>query len=75
MNESVDLVPWSGHKEIMIIIVIIIIKRGRQCKTEREWYTPYQSGDPSPAIPTYWQKEDNDNIPWLSPSVGLLKAY
>ena len=40
-----------------IIIIIIIIKRGRQCKAEREWYTPYQSEDPSPTIPTYWQKE------------------
>ena len=23
-------------------IIIIIIKKGRQCKAEREWYTPYQ---------------------------------
>ena len=28
-----------------IIIIIIIIKRGRQGKAEREWYTPYQSED------------------------------
>ena len=33
---------------IIIIIIIIIIKKGRQCKAEREWYTPYQSEDPSP---------------------------
>ena len=25
---------------------------------EREWYTPYQSEDPSPTIPTYRQKEE-----------------
>ena len=42
---------------IVIIIIIIINKRGRQCKAEREWYTPYQSEDPSPTIPTYRQKE------------------
>ena len=40
-----------------IIINIIIIKRGRQYKAEREWYTSYQSEDPSPTIPTYRQKE------------------
>ena len=40
-----------------IIIIIIIIKKGRQCKAEREWYTPYQSEDPSPTIPTYRQNE------------------
>ena len=33
--------------------VIIIIKKGQQCKAGREWYTPYQSEDPSPTIPTY----------------------
>ena len=30
------------------IIIIIIIKKGRQCKAERERYTPYQFEDPSP---------------------------
>ena len=40
------------------IIIIIIIKKGRQCKAERDWYTPYQSEDPSPTIPTYRQKEE-----------------
>ena len=34
---------------------IIIIKKGQQCKAGREWYTPYQSKDPSPTIPTYSQ--------------------
>ena len=41
-----------------LVIIIIIIKKGRQCKAEREWYTPYQSEDPSPTIPTYRQKEE-----------------
>ena len=41
-----------------IIIIIIIIKKGRQCKAERERYIPYQSEDPSPTIPTYRQKEE-----------------
>ena len=40
------------------VIIIIIIKKGRQCKAEREWCTPYQSEDPSPTIPTYRQKEE-----------------
>ena len=46
----------------IIIIIIIIIKKGRQCKTEREWYTPYQSEDPSPTIPIYRQKEEKGKI-------------
>ena len=37
---------------------IFIIKKGRQCKTEREWCTPHQSKDPSPTIPNYRQKEE-----------------
>ena len=39
-------------------IIIIIIKKGQQCKAGREWYTLYQSEDPSPTIPTYRQKEE-----------------
>ena len=39
-------------------IIIIIIKKGQQRKAGREWYTPYQSEDPSPTIPTYRQKEE-----------------
>ena len=29
-------------------IIIIIIKKGQQCKAGREWYTPYQPEDPAP---------------------------
>ena len=47
-------------KEIIIIIIIIIIKRGRQCKAEGEWYTPYQSEDASPTIPTFRQEENKE---------------
>ena len=39
-------------------MIIIIIKKGRQCKAERELCTPYQSKDPSPTIPTYRMKEE-----------------
>ena len=39
-------------------IIIIIIKKDQLCKAGREWYTPYQSEDPSPTIPTYRQKEE-----------------
>ena len=43
---------------ILAVVIIIIIKKGQQCKAGREWYTPYQSEDPSPTIPTNWQKEE-----------------
>ena len=43
---------------IIITIIIIFIKKGRQCAAEREWYTPCQSKDLIPTIPTYRQKEE-----------------
>ena len=58
---SVDIQPLVPPVIIIIIIIIIItiiIKKSMQCKAEREWYTPYQSEDPSPTIPTYRQKEE-----------------
>ena len=44
---------WSPHKFIEVnfpklIIIIIIIKRGWQCRAGRERLTPYQSEDPKP---------------------------
>ena len=42
-----------------IIIITIIIKKGRQCKAGREPLTPYQSEDPSHTIPlTHRMKEE-----------------
>ena len=40
------------------IIIIIIIKRGWQCKAGRERLTPYQSEDPNPTTPTYRKNEE-----------------
>ena len=48
----------TGNSAIINNHIIIIIKKGGQCKAEREWYTPYQSEDPSLTIPTYGQKEE-----------------
>ena len=41
-----------------IIIIIIIIRKGQQCKTGRERLTPYQSEDPNPTTPTHRMKEE-----------------
>ena len=41
-----------------IIIIIIIIGKGRQCKAGRERLTPYQSEDPNPTTPTHIMKEE-----------------
>ena len=38
--------------------IIIIIKRGWQCKAGREWLPPYQSEDPNPTTPTHRKKEE-----------------
>ena len=34
-------------------IIVIIIKTGRQCKAGRERFTPSESKDPRPKLPTY----------------------
>ena len=39
-------------------IIIIIIKRGWQCKAGKEQLTPYQSEDPNPTTPTHRKKEE-----------------
>ena len=48
----------SEQDFINIIIIIIIIIKGRQCKAGRERLTPCQSEDPSPTIPTHRRKEE-----------------
>ena len=45
-----------------IIIIIIIIKSGRQCKASRERFTPYQSKDASPTIQIYNERREKENI-------------
>ena len=46
----------------IISIIIIIIKKDRQCKARRGRFTPYQSEDPSPTLPTYRGKEEKRKI-------------
>ena len=53
-----EIFLYPQFHNIYKLFIIIIIKKGRQCKAEREWYTPYQSEDPIPTIPTYRQKEE-----------------
>ena len=47
-----------NHLGILYIIIIIIIKRGWQCKAGRERLTPYQSEDNNPTTPTHRKKEE-----------------
>ena len=44
--------------KVIIIIVIIIIEKGWQCKAGRERLTLYQSEDPNPTTPTHRMKEE-----------------
>ena len=44
--------------QLYIIIIIIIIIKGRQCKAGRERLTSYQSEDPNPTTPTHRIKEE-----------------
>ena len=45
-----------------ILIIIIIIKKDRQCKAGRGRLTPYQSEHPSPTLPTIRGKEEKGKI-------------
>ena len=46
------------YNKLLLYSIIIIIRKGRQCKAGRERLTPYQSEDPNPTIPTYRMKEE-----------------
>ena len=43
-------------------IIIIIIRKGWQCKEGRERLTPYQSEDPNPTTPTHRMKEKGKKV-------------
>ena len=45
--KTVAILVLANFFSMSSIIIIIIIKKGLQCKAEREWCTPYQSEDPS----------------------------
>ena len=49
---------WSEIPQIppFIIIIIIILKKGLQHMAGRERFTPDQSKDPNPTIPSYRKK-------------------
>ena len=47
-----------GVSSLVTIIIIIIIKKGLQCKAGRERFTPYQSQDPNPTIQTHIIEEE-----------------
>ena len=51
------LFPVTVLRSLSFLIIIIIIKRGWQCKAGRERLTPYQSEDPNPTTPTHRKKE------------------
>ena len=51
-------VNFTINKNNNTHLLLLLLKKGQQCKVGREWYTPYQSEDPSPTIPTYRQKEE-----------------
>ena len=70
INSALHECAWCGYLKCIVltwtrnvvIIIIFIIKRGQQCKAKREWYTFYQSEDPSPTIPTFRQEEEKEKI-------------
>ena len=52
------LLEWASESVGNPIIIIIIIRKGRQCKAGRERLTPYQSEDPNPTTPTHRMKKE-----------------
>ena len=39
-------------------VLLLLLKKVGSATAEREWYTPYQSEDPSPIIPPNRQKKE-----------------
>ena len=46
----------------MYFAVTVIIKKGRQYKGGKERFTPYQSKDTGPTIPTYKKKDRGKTV-------------
>ena len=62
-HKTMKIFPWGTGTSVQTIvdgklniIIIIIIKRGWQCKAGRERLTHYQSEDPNPTTPTQRKK-------------------
>ena len=49
---------YNQEQRYFVIIIIIIIRKGRQCKAGRERLTPYQSEDPNLTTLTHRMKEE-----------------
>ena len=49
------------HKKTCYYLLLLLFKKGRQCKAVRERLTPYQSNDPGQTMSTYIKKEMNGN--------------
>ena len=62
VNTNVYRILEGKQNNYHIIIIIIIIKKYWQCKAGRWRLTPYQSEDPSLALPTYRGKEKKGKI-------------
>ena len=58
LSHSMLLLVRCAEVIRLIIIIIIIIKRGWQCKAGRERLTPYQYEDPNPTTLTHRKKEE-----------------
>ena len=56
-KDEIVINDWLHAVRGVIIIIIIIIKKGRQCKAEREWCTPYQSNTPAPQYQPIYRKK------------------
>ena len=52
----------NHEKSYNYIIIIIIIKKTRQCKAGRGRFIPYRSNDPSPTITTYNKEEKRKTV-------------
>ena len=53
-----------------VLLTFIIVKKGRQCKAQREWCTPYQSENPSPTIVSEGHREGNKSPAVLQDSAA-----
>ena len=55
---GIEFHSFAPDSETIFIIIIIIIKRGWQCKAGRERLTSYESEDPNPTTSIHRKKEE-----------------
>ena len=67
--DAIGVLPWRSiwsadnpverlNVHLSLLVIVIILKKGWQCRAGRERLTPYESEDPNPTTPTHRMEEE-----------------